>query len=79
MLQQAASELNLDLALSYMVGDRWRDVGAGRVVGCVTVLIERGYTEPERLDPDIAVADMAEAAAAILDREGAAERIGGHV
>lgn len=77
MLRQAANDLDLDLASSYMVGDRWRDVGAGRAVGCVTVLIERGYTEPERLDPDIEVADMARAATAILAREEADDGTGG--
>ncbi|NQW10028.1 MAG: HAD family hydrolase [Alphaproteobacteria bacterium] len=77
MLRQAAADLDLDFASSYMIGDRWRDVGAGRAVGCVTVLIERGYTEPERLEPDISVADMAAAVAAILGREGAGGGTGG--
>src|SRR3546814_7896535 len=30
MLLTAAADLDLALAASYMVGDRWRDVGAGR-------------------------------------------------
>src|SRR3546814_19612857 len=47
MLLTAAADLDLDLAASYMVGDRWRDVGAGRAAGCTTVLIECGYAEPE--------------------------------
>jgi D-glycero-D-manno-heptose 1,7-bisphosphate phosphatase len=71
MLVQAADDLDLDLPASYMVGDRWRDVGAGRAAGCTTVLIERGYTEPERLEPDLTAGDVAEAAALILDREKA--------
>ncbi|GHD57371.1 D,D-heptose 1,7-bisphosphate phosphatase [Thalassobaculum fulvum] len=71
MLVQAADDLDLDLPASYMVGDRWRDVGAGRAAGCTTVLIERGYTEPERLEPDLTAGDVAEAAALILDRENA--------
>lgn len=71
MLTQAAGELDLDLAGSYMVGDRWRDVGAGQAAGCTTVLIERGYLEPERLEPDLVATNVAEAAALILDREKA--------
>lgn len=71
MLLQAADELDLDLSASYMVGDRWRDVGAGRAAGCTTVLIECGYAEPERLEPDLTAGDVAEAAALILDREKA--------
>ena len=31
MLLRAADELGLDLASSYMVGDRWRDVGASMI------------------------------------------------
>jgi len=76
MLLRAADELGLDLASSYMIGDRWRDVGAGRAAGCTTVLIECGYDEPERLEPDLSAGDVAEAAARILDRERAARAPG---
>jgi D-glycero-D-manno-heptose 1,7-bisphosphate phosphatase len=71
MLLRAARDLDLDLATSYMIGDRWRDVGAGRAAGCRTILIDRGYTEPEREIPDFTVADVAEAARLILARERA--------
>lgn len=77
MLLDAASALDLDLANSYMVGDRWRDVGAGRAAGCTTILIDRGYAEPERENPDHTVADIAEAARLILSREAAREPSGG--
>lgn len=71
MLLEAARDLDLDLAASYMIGDRWRDVGAGRAAGCATILIDRGYTETEREVPDFTVADVAEAARLILERESA--------
>ncbi|MEQ8587698.1 MAG: HAD family hydrolase [Thalassobaculaceae bacterium] len=71
MLLNAARDLDLDLPASYMIGDRWRDVGAGRAAGCTTILIERGYAEPERETPDFTVADVAEAARLILARESA--------
>lgn len=77
MLTQAAADLDLDLPASYMVGDRWRDVGAGRAAGCTTVLIECGYDEPESLEPDLTARDVADAAAQILDREHAVRRGGG--
>ncbi|HEY9568302.1 MAG TPA: HAD hydrolase-like protein, partial [Thalassobaculum sp.] len=57
-------------------GDRWRDVGAGRAAGCTTVLIECGYAEPERIEPDLTARDVAEAAALILDRRRAVIRPG---
>lgn len=72
MLLDAARDLGLDLTESYMVGDRWRDVGAGRAAGCRTILIERGYTEPEREIPDFTVGDIAEAARLILTHAGRA-------
>jgi D-glycero-D-manno-heptose 1,7-bisphosphate phosphatase len=34
MLLAAAEDLRLDLARSFMVGDRWRDIVAGRRAGC---------------------------------------------
>lgn len=45
LLLRAARELNLDLAASFLVGDRWRDIGAGEAAGCITVLVA-GSDEP---------------------------------
>ena len=45
MLLAAADDLGLDLGRSFMVGDRWSDVDAGREAGCTTVYIDRGYSE----------------------------------
>jgi D-glycero-D-manno-heptose 1,7-bisphosphate phosphatase len=49
-----------------MVGDRWRDVGAGRAAGCRTILIGDGYGEPFPDAPDAVVGSFREAAALIL-------------
>jgi D-glycero-D-manno-heptose 1,7-bisphosphate phosphatase len=62
MLLDAAADMNLDLAASYMVGDRWSDVAAGRAAGCQTVFIDRGYTEKRPDSADFQVASLAEAA-----------------
>ena len=43
MLRQAAADLNLDLARSWMVGDRVSDLEAGAAVGARTVLVRTGY------------------------------------
>jgi len=45
MLIEAAKVLDIDLAESYMVGDRWRDVLAGQRAGCRSILIGDGYSE----------------------------------
>jgi D-glycero-D-manno-heptose 1,7-bisphosphate phosphatase len=75
MLLQAAAELGLDLGRSFMVGDRWRDVGAGRNAGCFTIFIDRGYNETLRDTPDAVCRDLAEAVGVILAQSrGAAAR-----
>jgi D-glycero-D-manno-heptose 1,7-bisphosphate phosphatase len=45
MLRQAAQRWDVDLERSFVVGDRWRDIDAGRAAGCYTVLIERAYSK----------------------------------
>jgi D-glycero-D-manno-heptose 1,7-bisphosphate phosphatase len=66
MLLAAAADLELDLSGSFMVGDRWRDIEAGRRAGCRTVFVDRGYVERQAEDPDAVVADLAEAVTWIL-------------
>jgi len=61
LLIDAASALSIDLERSVMVGDRWRDIEAGRNAHCKTVLIERGYEERAAEAPDH-VADSLSAA-----------------
>jgi D-glycero-D-manno-heptose 1,7-bisphosphate phosphatase len=52
MLLRAADDFGIDLARSVMVGDRWRDIEAGRKAGCTTIFIDNQYDErhPERPD-----------------------------
>lgn len=70
MLSDAARDFGIDLANSYMIGDRWSDVEAGRRAGCRTILLDRTYSQRERCTPDHIVADLPEAARLILaDRE----------
>jgi len=51
-LLAAAQKHNIDPGSSYMVGDRWKDIEAGRRAGCKTIFIDYGYTEkqPESVD-----------------------------
>jgi len=46
LLLEAARDWDIDLANSFMVGDRWKDIEAGRRAGCVTIFIDYGYDEP---------------------------------
>jgi D-glycero-D-manno-heptose 1,7-bisphosphate phosphatase len=66
MLLRAASQLSLNLAESYMVGDRWRDIDCGYAAGCTTVLIDRGYPEGLRREPHFRAGSLREAAEIIL-------------
>lgn len=67
MLLAAAAALDIDLGRSFMVGDRWRDVDAGKAAGCETFFIDYGYDErPPAIAPDHVVGDLAEAARTIL-------------
>lgn len=51
-----------DLPRSVLVGDRWRDIEAGRRAGCRrTVLIDHGYREPVTVEPDRRVRTLTEA------------------
>lgn len=61
-LLAAAVRHGIDLAHSYMVGDRWRDIEAGRAAGCRTFLIDYGYAEQQPAHVDHRVATLREAA-----------------
>jgi D-glycero-D-manno-heptose 1,7-bisphosphate phosphatase len=66
LLLEAARWYGLDLPRSFMVGDRWSDVEAGRAAGCRTVLIETPYSGRERCRPDHCAADLPGATGWIL-------------
>ena len=78
MLLRAAAELDLDLARSFMIGDRISDVEAGRRAGCTTIRVRSGafaappIESPDPIDPaleaDLECADLREAVAFILER-----------
>ena len=68
MLHDAATALALDLANSWMIGDRWRDIDAGHAAGCRTILLDCGYNEALRQQPDFITDNLTQAAGIILAR-----------
>ena len=59
-----------DLGRSILIGDRWRDIEAGRRAGVrATILIDRGYDELLPHEPDLRVQSLTDAAAWILQLE----------
>jgi D-glycero-D-manno-heptose 1,7-bisphosphate phosphatase len=61
MLLAGAAEFDVDLARSYMVGDRWSDIEAGIAAGSRTIFIDRAYREPPPTDCDYRVSSTLEA------------------
>jgi D-glycero-D-manno-heptose 1,7-bisphosphate phosphatase len=60
----------IDVGTSIMVGDRWRDIDAGKAAGCRwTILIDYGYAEKLLHEPDVRVSSLSEAAEWILTHE----------
>ena len=69
MIHAAAATWHINLAASYMIGDRWRDVEAGRAAGCRTVFIRNDYHERQPAVSDVAVYSLREAADLIISRK----------
>jgi D-glycero-D-manno-heptose 1,7-bisphosphate phosphatase len=66
MLLEGARDHGIDLARSYMIGDKSSDVEAGCAAGCRTILVQTGYGwEQDDADPTIITASFVEAAQAI--------------
>lgn len=72
LLLEAARTLDLDLSRSWMIGDRIRDLEAGRAAGCRCALVMTGYGAEElgltgSCPPDLVAADLASAIDRILN------------
>jgi D-glycero-D-manno-heptose 1,7-bisphosphate phosphatase len=67
MLLQAAQKYNIDLAGSFLVGDRGKDIIAGRQVNCTTFFIDYGYRELKSSLENYNVRSLFEAALKIVD------------
>lgn len=61
LLQELAERHGIDLRRSVTVGDRWRDIEAGRRAGTKTVFIDRGYDEQRPEAPDLVVREIDDA------------------
>ncbi|MGD0692557.1 MAG: HAD family hydrolase [Acidimicrobiales bacterium] len=69
LLHEAAERFHIDLQRSFMVGDRWRDVAAGRAAGCRTVQVGSLNEGVQSIAPTVRRADLADAATWILSQE----------
>jgi D-glycero-D-manno-heptose 1,7-bisphosphate phosphatase len=58
LIRQAARDLDIDVAASCVIGDRWQDVELGRAAGTKTILVRTGYGMAEEGRPEAAAPDM---------------------
>jgi D-glycero-D-manno-heptose 1,7-bisphosphate phosphatase len=70
MVLAAARDFDIDLGKSFVIGDRWRDIEAGRRAGCRTVLVDYGYAEPHPTGMDFATNSLLLAVDWILKAAG---------
>ena len=69
MILEAARRHEVDLSRSFTVGDRWRDIEAGRNAGTKTVFVDRDYEERLTVVPDVTVAGLEEASQWIMQQQ----------
>lgn len=65
MLLRAAKQRNIDLEKSFVIGDQWKDVEAGKEAGCTTVLIDYPYNAG--VAADFRIKDMSSAENIVLE------------
>ena len=65
LLLRVAERWGVDLSRSFMVGDSWKDLEAGRRAGCHTILLRRAYNAAAEADTVVSTLD--EAVQFILD------------
>jgi D-glycero-D-manno-heptose 1,7-bisphosphate phosphatase len=75
LLLAAAQQEGIDLSQSYMIGDRWRDIEAGKRAGCTTIFIDYGYSERQPKTPDFRVRSLIEAVEIICGAEVAVPQV----
>jgi len=51
LIIRAAKQYNVDLSRSWMVGDRWKDIAAGRTAGLRTIFVDYSYSEAYNCPP----------------------------
>jgi D-glycero-D-manno-heptose 1,7-bisphosphate phosphatase len=68
LILAAADGWDIDLDLSSLVGDRWRDIDAGRAAGVATIFLDRGYRERRPIEADLVTDELVSAVPFILHR-----------
>ena len=70
LILDAVAKYNIDVNTSYMIGDRWKDIEAGRKAGCTTLWVDYGYAELFKSEsPDYTCKSPVEAMHWIIKKE----------
>ena len=70
LILDAVAKYNIDVFTSYMIGDRWKDIEAGRKAGCTTLWVDYGYAELFKSEsPDYTFKSPGEAMQWIIKKE----------
>ena len=65
MILEAVKKWNIDLSLSYLIGDRWRDIQTAKNIGLTSILIKYDYDE-KKINANFECNNLEEAANFIL-------------
>lgn len=57
---QANEKYEIDFSQSYVIGDRWKDIEAGKNIGCKTIFVDYDYKEKKPKNPDIVVTKVSD-------------------
>jgi D-glycero-D-manno-heptose 1,7-bisphosphate phosphatase len=69
MMLRAQEKYGIEICRSFVIGDRWRDIEAGRRAGCRTILIGDGHGEAFPSMPTVRVDSLPEAVAWITQQK----------
>jgi len=50
MLLEMSKKWGIDLKLSFLIGDNWKDIEAGKAAGCTTILVDTEYNKAVKAD-----------------------------
>lgn len=72
MIERAAADFNVDLGRSFLIGDRYADIMAGKNAGIGTILLRTGFAGSDSgsyaVEPDRTCADLGEAVDRIVGK-----------
>ncbi|MCL5261396.1 MAG: HAD family hydrolase [Gammaproteobacteria bacterium] len=68
LILKAAEKYSINLSASFMVGDRSKDIAAGKAAGLITIWLKNDYAETKPITPDYTVAALPDVVDLILQK-----------